>query len=258
MLFKLKLIILGMSIIIMGGQVYANRLTLMPTVRCDEANKQVCKETASFFKKQKCITDAEEAWLNSQGYMPVCKVLQGKLVPTGICPCGCFHPNTKISVLNLSTQRELEVSAMNLYKNSKDYVLAGLSSDSNLDNFIPKFFQVKSKTKGPEKKPLIVIQMDNHRILKLTSEHRVMLKSGQMIKAKSLDIGHRLYSRNGDVVNILNITTEVFTGDVYNFSTNASYQEKTEHLIIAEDVIVGDLLYQNTLKNEENAINIRK
>jgi hypothetical protein len=91
----------------------------------------------------------------------------------------------------------------------------------------------------------------------LSTEHAVLLSSGEMVAARELDAAlHSLVTEKGEIVAISKIERRATDDDVYNVLTDAGLSHKG-HLIIANGLVVGDIMWQNTLAADLHAVIIR-
>ncbi|RYG21516.1 hypothetical protein EON82_18675 [bacterium] len=84
----------------------------------------------------------------------------------------------------------------------------------------------------------------------------MVLEDGRVVAASEVQPGSNFVGVDGKTVRILGIEREQTTGDVYNFEVGATKNQG--HIIAAEGVLVGDLAWQNRLKAELGAIQVRK
>jgi hypothetical protein len=132
-----------------------------------------------------------------------------------------------------------------------------LSEESRFDDlsFTPR--KLSGKTAGGEELPLVWLELENGSSLGLTTEHAVLISTGEMVAARELEAGrHYLVLENGESVAIRGIERRPTTENVYNVLTDAGLNHKG-HLIVANGVIVGDIMWQNTLSGDLHSIVIR-
>jgi len=194
--------------------------------------------------KSGCSTKKEVNTERKKGFWPAC---MGDLL-LGWCTCGCFLPDTKISVFNEQEK--------NIQKIKFGDVLINLDKDSSFSNWRLYTAKVKLTTVGEETNDIINIVLENGRTLFLTSQHAVLTSQGILIPAEKVRKSHTLIDINGFELMIQNIKKTPYEGLVYNVELDVVSDE--EHIIFAEGVAVGDLAYQNTLIHELYRIKIRK
>jgi len=78
-----------------------------------------------------------------------------------------------------------------------------------------------------------------------------------MVAAKDLQIGQTLVRQDGSPNQIAAITRVPTDDEVYNVLTDAGLVHQG-HMIVAGGVIVGDLMWQNTLATDLDAIIVRQ
>lgn len=189
-------------------------------------------------------------------YMETYRLPSEKMV-RAIVICGCFHPETSIlSSFQRSPWGEFLAGA--IASSVTEFDLVHLTEDSDLSHFQLTSSPVSHATGGPEKRDLVVITVSNGRTLKLTTKHPVLLSSGMMVEASTLQPLDELLSVTGQPLTISSIGSEHFSGNVVNFKVDSHYSRKTEHVIFAEGVAVGDLAWQSSLQEEMNKVFLRK
>lgn len=105
-------------------------------------------------------------------------------------------------------------------------------------------------TTGSEANDLVWVKLVDGTTLGLTEEHAVLLSTGEMIRAIDLGVGtHELVTQYGEFVGIQDITRAPTEDQVYNVLTDAGLSHKG-HMIIANGIIVGDIMWQNTLATD--------
>lgn len=211
-----------------------------------------CEAIRSDALRNGCIDQATYNRLKAETRFPACVGSTN----VGDCPCGCFAPDTLISVLNGKSGAEEDVMAKVLYDLSSAYQLNSLDSSSTLN--APQFVGrgIANATAGDESQPLVRIETNDGRVLRITEKHPVVKSSGEMVTARELTAGDQLVDESGHTVSIAKLSREAFQGQVYNFETNG--KSLAAHIIVAEGVLVGDLAWQNSLEEELGGIAIRQ
>ncbi len=195
-----------------------------------------------------CITQDEANKLREWGLSPAC--IAGKY--RGWCACGCFDPATMISVFgSLGAAKAVEIA-----ENPGDYVLEHLEDSSEVGSFSVGLAAIRFSTSGKEAKPLVVIETEDGRTLKVTTKHAIMTAHGEMIKAEKVTPDTLLLDQLGYPVAIKSLRSEVFKGNVVNFRVNV--EKPVEHVIFAEHLAVGDQAWQSTLEDLQNQVLIRE
>jgi hypothetical protein len=235
-----------------------NRITgpIDLNIRClDTITGIACNDERSYGLKSGCINQEEFDSLVKYNAYPVC---DRRDLLKGWCSCGCFQVNTKIYSINTNEKGEsLGYQAISKILNDKhNYKVISLSSDATLSSITTKPLKILSTTSGPEKTPLIVFTTANEQRLAVTTKHAILLADGRMVAAKDVKITDLLVQANGVPVAIKSIESEKVNDNVLNILTDGN--TNIEHTLFAEGLIVGDLSWQNNLKNMLNAVAIRK
>jgi len=231
-----------------------------PAMRCMNtgAPADLCESYRKRALAAGCIDQQEYEALRNFGAYPSCNALKGEGMAQldGWCPCGCFHPNTMISSIFKQNGREVDVAAVIVAKNRKEFDLVNLDATANFSNFSLSQAPITISTAGVEKRPLVIITTGDNRSLSITEKHPVLLHSGRMVQALNLKKTDLLVSKDGSPVAIKKIVRKKFKGEVVNFATQAD--SKNGHVIFAEGLAVGDLYWQSGLEDELNQVFIRR
>lgn len=244
----------------------ANRITSPqnPSARCTKPIPDFnCQTLQDKALSSGCITQEEYQTLRGIGSAPFCDsaLMDDSQKPldqlASWCPCGCFHPHTEIrSILNSSQTQEPFQEAVDIAKAPHLYSVAHLHPQSSLNHPQITYSGIAQSTSGTELKELIVLSLSTGRTLKVTTEHAVLLKSGKMVQAQDLKVNDVLMDHLGQAVDVEAIAKERFNDDVVNFSIKT--KNPIEHILFAEGVAVGDLLWQSTLQDQLNQVLIRQ
>lgn len=200
-----------------------------------------------------CINTTEYYYAQSHSIAPLCSAID----PTsyiGFCYCGCLERSTEIYVKDpngkSSAQRidQLSVGGM---------LVHALTEDTTLSKVRYQPRDVEAVTVGGERLPLVVFHLANGTELATTELHAMLLSTGVMVAAKDALAGQQLVNQDGSTNTIMAITHAPTSDDVYNVLTNAGLSHKG-HMIVANGVIVGDLMWQNTLAKDLNAVVVRQ
>lgn len=170
---------------------------------------------------------------------------------TSVCPVGCFEANTKILVTDADDQAN-EIEAQNVQKSDR---LKGLDKESNLAAPSLVSQRLKKITAGPEELPLFRFHLDNGRTLAVTSYHGMVLSDGRVVHAKDVSVNDLFLSKDGNPVSVLDISRAPTELDVFNFELDVA--DPQEHIMVAEDVLVGDLFWQFPDSVESYAVPMR-
>lgn len=232
-----------------------NRITgpIDLNIRClDTIGGTACNDERAYGLKSGCINQEEFDSLVKYNAYPVC---DRKDLLKGWCTCGCFQANTRIYSVNPNESTGYQ-TILKILSDKHNYKVFSLSSDATLSSITTKPLKILSTTSGPEKTPLIVFITANEQRLAVTTKHAILLADGRMVAAKDVKITDLLVQANGTPVAIKSIESERVTDNVLNILTDGN--TNIEHTLFAEGLIVGDLSWQNNLKNMLNAVAIRQ
>lgn len=157
-----------------------------------------------------------------------------------ICPApaprvaGCFVKGTRIAVTP-----ELSVEIEHLRAGHSVHLADG------------RYAKIKRVVAGPESKPVIRFETADGRKLTVTTEHPLITNKGLRM-AKEISIGEELKTHDGKFTAIKGISTKKYNDDVINFEVEGEFQ--SDHLVIAEGLISGDLYLQNKLATDKKSI----
>jgi hypothetical protein len=188
---------------------------------------------------------------------PLCGFPMHPTVYIGWCRCGCFEKGTSIAMMDRSsmTRASVLVEDVESVRDTLDAVT--MTSESELDGLAFESRPVLATTAGPEEKPLVVVIMGDGRRLGVTEQHALLLSTGEMVKAVDLTTRDELVDESGAFVDIASIERVYTSADVFNFLTDAGLDPKG-HLVIAEGLVVGDIMWQNTLAKQIGDVILRK
>jgi hypothetical protein len=183
----------------------------------------------------------------------------------GVCRPGCFAEDTQISIEPHSDPGVLPRPAMpgssieaveSAGKLTTATRLMSLGDKASIDrvSLIPRPIDVP--THGPEKPDLFVFSLSNGRRLRVTNAHPMVLADGSVIRANRVQPKAVFIGGDGRPVDVLAITREPATGDVYGFETRSD--TRLGHIIVAEGVLVGDLKIQDDEQAELTGLEARR
>ncbi len=105
--------------------------------------------------------------------------------------------------------------------------------------------------------PLVWVHLENGSSIGLTEEHAVLTAEGVMLTAKELQVGqHQMVTAEGEPVAIKDIQRVATNDPVYNLLTDAGLNHKG-HMVVANGVVVGDIMWQNTLAKDLQRVVVR-
>ena len=231
-----------------------------PAKRCVSkyVSSQKCEDLRKKALEINCIIKEEYDLLKKYGSYPSCNFLRGEGLDMldGWCPCGCFSPATEISVFSDHNFLNKKIKASDIiFGNNKDILVSHLSEDSSFGDFSYKASKIRLKTHGKESKKIYRIKPKGRKAILLTERHPVLLASGIMKQIKDVDISDKLVLSTGKPIPIESIKREPFRIEVVNFSIDV--EKNKEHLIFANDLVIGDQYWQASLEDLLNQVFIR-
>jgi hypothetical protein len=201
-----------------------------------------------------CINGTEYNYSKAHSIAPLCS----QISPTtyiGFCYCGCLERSTGIFVQDPKSGRNATERIDQITVGS--VAVHALTDDATLSRVRYEPRGVEARTAGSEDKPLVVLHTADGALLAATELHAILLSTGAMIAAKDLEVGQSMVRQDGSFSTIASITRESTKDDVFNVLTNAGLNHKG-HMIVANGLIVGDLMWQNTLAKDLNSIIVRQ
>lgn len=217
--------------------------------RCLELNEGECKKEREELYRRGCVSklglsllESKVGPLGQKGGYPLCTV-DNKLRKW--CYCGCFHPDTRILVLDKIMGRMRHVRARNIVNQITRYNLVVLDDNAKKNDIVMVSVPIEKVTRGPEKPALVNLHLDTGRELKVSSQHAIMLADGRMVVAEDVQEGQKLVGIDSREVTVKKIIREKTNEEVINFLTAG--ESLHGHMILAEGVVVGDFAYQNDL-----------
>lgn len=232
-----------------------------PAKRCVNKgiNGKTCESVRKKAWKLGCITEEEYHILKKYGSYPSCNSLlgEGLNMLDGWCPCGCFAPQTLISVPSETGLIENKKRASDIvFGKNKEILVSHLTEGSTLGNFLYGASNVRIRTYGKESKKIYRIKPEGRSSLLLTEKHPILLGTGIMKQIKNVKKTDRLVLSSGESISIEKIERIPFKQDVLNFSVDV--EENSEHLIFANDIVIGDQYWQASLEDLLNQILLRE
>ena len=145
---------------------------------------------------------------------------------------GCFVKGTQIA---LSQKSQVAIEELRV----GDTVMLSNGKKSKIVHMIS----------GPEKKPVIQLDLVNGKTLSVTDTHPMLTEMG-VVQAKNLTIGSRLLTKDGHWVTLSSISTKKYEDHVFNIELAGSHE--TDHLIYGNGIVTGDLHLQQKLQTKPN------
>jgi hypothetical protein len=201
-----------------------------------------------------CINDEEYAYSQAWSIAPICSPMYPDRY-VGFCYCGCLERSTQILATDPVTGAEVTPRIDQIERGGVR--IHALTEEATLSSVRYTSRDVVATTAGGENNPMVVLQLEGGIILSATEQHAILLASGEMVAAKDLSVGQFLVKRDGSSTAITAIRRVPTDDDVFNVLTDAGLSHKG-HMIVANGVIVGDLMWQNTLIKDLNSIIIRQ
>jgi hypothetical protein len=212
---------------------------------------QQCKARLDHAFSLNLLTQRAYDWALQNGYFPVVDTFGDYPEIGAVCKCGCFDPETLISArLNGVV---LDVAAADI---TKQHQLLALQSDATRQTLHQDYRGINLITKGPEEAPLYRFVLSNGKQLAVTQHHGMVLNDGRVVAAKDVTTTDQFIAANGDVVAIDAIERVSVETDVVNFETHGD--SDLNHIIVAEGVLVGDLVWQNQRAADLGRVTIRQ
>jgi len=142
---------------------------------------------------------------------------------------GCFEYHTKIRMADGSDK---EIAAIEI-------------GDQVLNPVLGKPARVKRTTKGPEVYPLVVVQVGGDTV-RVTRQHPMLTAKG-LKAAWYLAVGDQIRDLNGKWRRVDKISHEVTRNPVVNIEIEGASSDPSDHALLADGVITGDLYLQERL-----------
>lgn len=213
---------------------------------------ETCARAPGVAKSLGCINEVERDWAVWAGLYVMCNPVFPHSIYQ-VCPCSCFSPETRILVRRSEAGEAVWSPAD---KVSQSDTIVALADGATMDAPLFEGREILYTTSGEEHAKLISLETDSGAILHLTQHHAVLLSDGRMVTAKELEPGNDLVDWQGRPTTIRSVKHERPGGMVYNVAVAG--KPKTAHLILAEGVLVGDLLWQNSLGTELGEVAVRR
>lgn len=169
------------------------------------------------------------------------------------CHCGCFTGDVAIT----TTYGNKPIKG--LLETAKNQFIRVAQIDPRTGKMqASREISVKDFTVGPEKKHVYEFSLSNRKVLKMTDGHPVVVvRNGdiKLVQAKSVLPTDRLLDSKREEITIVGIKQFLLSHKdnlVYNLDTKA--EASKDHVILANDMMVGDVYLQNRLSERESRI----
>jgi len=201
-----------------------------------------------------CINEEEYHYSQAWSIAPQCSPIRPN-VYIGFCYCGCLERTTQLLMKDPQTGADATQRIDQVLLDGMR--IQALTEDTTLSSVKYGPREVVATTAGGETNPMVVLQLASGGTLSATEQHAILLSTGEMVAAKDLKVGQALVKQDGSLTRIVQISRVPTTDDVFNVLTDAGFSHKG-HMVVANGVIVGDLMWQNTLVKDLNAVVIRQ
>lgn len=170
--------------------------------------------------------------------------------PRWRCRCGCLAEETVFAGLTDVTGTEIVAN--------KGGVIASLDA---LDSQSTSYRAINGITYGAEQELAIKLTTIAGRTMVLSRAHPVVIvdEQGQIIavkQAETLQEGELLLATDGQSDRIVQLQQQPYTGKMVNFNVQST--EAVNHLLFANDLLVGDLAWQERLTSVQSRILYRQ
>jgi hypothetical protein len=200
-----------------------------------------------------CINATEYNYAMGNAIAPLCAPFD-RTTYVGWCRCGCFEKTTTLRAIALSSGAEEQAVVSTIGADTHE--VFAMTEDSTWGAFSLEPRTLTATTVGDEELPLVWVRLANGVSLGLTTQHAVLLSSGVMVTAEALSTSDVLVAEDGQPVAITGIDRSPTTDPVYNVLTDAGLSHKG-HLIVANGIVVGDIMWQNTLAADLGDVVVR-
>lgn len=233
----------------------ANRFLNLPVIRCTPSEnglpEKMCNSERSERLSRQHINREEYAFLAQKGAIPSFTIDNQ---PYGYCYCGCFAPWTRISVSSNGTESLMQIGE--ILPPFENLELVTLDKGSTLAKLTKRTSKIEASISGPEELPLVIATTRAGVEIGLTTQHPVLISTGNLVAAKDLIPGQSLVDNFGVADEIIDISHRTIPENVINVLVSG--ENLVQHLIFAENRIVGDIFVQNAAQSEIDAVRLRE
>lgn len=170
------------------------------------------------------------------------------LVKLGTCVTGCY------------TARE-RVAFGGEYWPIEDAYAAGvgtvtaLTQEATLDAPVTGEQAISAFVAGDTVEDVFAIETVDGRRVEVTSEHPMVISTGEMVKAKSLKNGDLLLGSGGEKVEIRDISVFRYEGKTWN--VRPASHEKIENVLDVKGLLTGSVRFQNEWADDHYRLSLR-
>lgn len=170
--------------------------------------------------------------------------------PRWRCRCGCLAEETVFEGLTDVTGTDIVAA--------KGGVIASVDE---IDNQSTSYRPINGITYGAEQELAITITTVAGRTMTLSRAHPVVIadEQGQIVaikQAETLQKGELLLATDGQSDRIVQLQEHPYTGKMVNFNVQST--EAVNHLLFANELLVGDLAWQERLTSVQSRILYRQ
>lgn len=218
-------------------------------IHCTHMTQEKCERVKK--KRSSCFDEESTKFaLEKSNGVPLCAGEEF----LHLCYCSCFHPDTKI-LASIDEGASLEWHAISdlALLQKKPYV-AVIARDSTIKNLKFELSLVEEWITSDVPHDMIQIQTITGRQVVLTELHALLMPNGALKLAKDLAIGDELVGYNGSIEVIVSLKNVVSERGIINLLTSG--EANIQHLVAANEVIAGDLSWENWLLRDVKNIQI--
>lgn len=177
--------------------------------------------------------------------------IDGKAQPRWRCRCGCFAEETVFQSDYDFSGREIIIA---------DDIVRRVSSFDDISLQTTTYRPINSVVYGAGKEKAVEITTLEERRLILSRAHPVVISdtAGRMVaikKAETLQVDDLLLASDGRSDKVIQIRDIDYHGKMVNF--NVQSNDPAHHLLLAADLVMGDLAWQERLSSVESRIMYR-
>ena len=180
-----------------------------------------------------------------------CSLLPTSTVNAGLCTAGCYTEETALAF----SDGDIAIKSA---ADSRKVDLITLSPESTLDNIQTMTNRVQNYTVDISEawQTIYTLKMKSGGVLRVTSEHPLVIDKGLIRQAKALKPGTNLVRANGSPDPIEAIEVSTMYGKVYN--VNPTTLDYVSNIVIAGVYLNGSTRYQNEFLATINAVILRR
>lgn len=163
------------------------------------------------------------------------------LVKLGTCYAGCYTAKQEVAF------SDRYVPIMEAYDHGAETVTA-LKDGSSADEFFFDEQPIRTFIAGDTSEPIFLLETRDGRRVEVTAEHPMITDRGDVVKARTLQVGDMLLGDDGSVLELSSVTTFPFVGKVWNVQPKSHV--KIENVLKAQGFLTGSVRFQNEWSEE--------